>query len=431
MIHEACLAGNRHWVRRHTKLSISLPGCVGLLIIICGMAACRPTPGKPTLPTTVGQASVSVSVTPPASRESVAAANDERSPPTLADFWAGDAHFVIDVAETGLPMGESDTLVARNGELWSYVHASDRSAGVVDQCGAPVEFPGCVVIYRSSDNGITFRHEQPPVCQMACQQCPCTAEDDHIIQQQYPRVVEHEGHYWMVYEFQGRVMVRDSADGLTWSTPTWVAESLIWHLWYANCPAEERIGEHPFAPFDYECLRGGPPGLFIENEMLYVFMAQGQNPGAMGCFKRPLQNTQSEFTPCSHNPLFVGASEYGPTDAKDSTANLHFDFRTISSAEVIRLGEGDEHRYYMLYEGVRGPGAGDPGDTQFGLGLVRTVTTEIDGPWEKYPSNPILVDLPANIGLGHADLVVLEQVTYLYTSLDGETRSRLRLVWRE
>jgi len=53
----------------------------------------------------------------------------------------------------------------------------------------------------------------------------------------------------------------------------------------------------------------------------------------------------------------------------------------------------------------------------------------VDGAWEKYPGNPILVDLPGNIGVGHADLVVLDGRTYLYTSLDGVTRSRLMLIW--
>ena len=78
---------------------------------------------------------------------------------------------------------------------------------------------------------------------------------------------------------------------------------------------------------------------------------------------------------------------------------------------------------------MRGPGPGDGGDTQFGLGLARSLTAQIDGPWEKYTGNPILVDLPGNIGLGHADVVVADGRTYLYTSLDGITRSRLILVW--
>ncbi len=399
------------------------------LLLLFGLLACRPAPGKPPLPTSMGQPQTAVPNEPVPSLQPDAPSAKPGSAPTFADFWEGRARFVVDVPETELPMGESDTLPAPNGQFWSYVHASARSAGVVDQCGAPVEFPGCVVIYRSED-GRTFHHNDPPVCQIACNRCPCTAEEDHIIQQQYPRVVEHEGHYWMVYEFQGRVMLRDSSDGLTWSDPTWVAESLIWELWYANCPAEERIGEHPFAPFHYECLRGGPPGLFIDDDMLYVFMAQGQNPGAMGCFKRAVSDTDGDFVACRHNPLFVGAAEYGP-EAKDATANSHFDFRTISSAEVVKVGAGEDARVYMFYEGVRGPGAGDPGDTQFGLGLARSMTPEIDGPWEKFLKNPILVDLPGNIGLGHADLVELEGQTYLYTSLDRETRSRLQLVWAE
>ncbi|MBX3010018.1 MAG: hypothetical protein KF832_00880 [Caldilineaceae bacterium] len=422
-----------HWrgeTSQHARrwLRIGLFG--GLLGALLFAAACRPTPGKPAVPTTIGQPEPALVTTPrPTVAVLPAAPTPPLPPPTLADLWKGDAHFVLEMAETGLPMGESDTLIAPNGEWWSYVHASERSAGVVDQCGAPVAFPGCVVIYRSDDQGLTFRHDEPPICQIACQQCPCTAETDHIVQQQYPRVIAHDGQYWMVYEYQGRVMLRQSADGLSWSTPTWLADSLIWHLWYANCPAEERIGEHPFVPFNYECLRGGPPGLWIEEDTLYVFMAQGQNPGAMGCFARDLTAATEEFVPCRHNPLFVGSAEYGPLDRIDAGANAYFDFRTISSAEVIKVGTGEAARFYLLYEGVRGPAAGAPGDTQFALGLARSRTTAIDGPWEKYPNNPLLVDMPGNIGLGHADVVILEGITYLYTSLDGIGRSRLRLAW--
>jgi beta-xylosidase len=107
-------------------------------------------------------------------------------------------------------------------------------------------------------------------------------------------------------------------------------------------------------------------------------------------------------------------------------ANRYFDFRTISSAEVVQIGD----RTYMLYEGIRGPGPGDAGDSQFGLGLARSQTDRIDGPWEKYPGNPLLVDLPGNIGLGHADLVVVEGQTILYTALVRDRRSRLALVWK-
>jgi hypothetical protein len=83
----------------------------------------------------------------------------------------------------------------------------------------------------------------------------------------------------------------------------------------------------------------------------------------------------------------------------------------------------------MFYEGVRGPRAGDGGDTQFLLGLARSATPPLDGEWELYPHNPILLDLPGNVGVGHADVIVAEDITYLYTSLDGQVRSRLRLVW--
>lgn len=169
-----------------------------------------------------------------------------------------------------------------------------------------------------------------------------------------------------------------------------------------------------------------PAGIHIDGDMLYVFVGLGQNPGAMGCYKAPVGSARQLFRKCEANPLFVGVDEYGPTDALGPETNPYFDFRTISSADVQRIGD----RFYMLYEGVRGPGPGDGGDTQFALGLARSRTDQIDGPWETFSANPILVDMPGNVGLGHADLLVLDGRTILYTSLDGRVRSRLGLVWK-
>ena len=65
-------------------------------------------------------------------------------------------------------------------------------------------------------------------------------------------------------------------------------------------------------------------------------------------------------------------------------ADPYFDFSTISAADVLKVGE----RFYMTYEGIRGPGPGDGGDTQFNLGFARSTTNEIDGKWEKFSGNP-------------------------------------------
>ena len=123
----------------------------------------------------------------------------------------------------------------------------------------------------------------------------------------------------------------------------------------SGLPAEERIGAHPYVPFDYECLRGGPPGLLVDDGVLYVFMAQGQNPGALGCFYRAAAEESTPFRPCAHNPLIVGAATYGGEEAGGPAANAFFDFRTVSSAEVVKIGTGPAARFYLLYEGVRGP----------------------------------------------------------------------------
>ncbi|MEM7800505.1 MAG: hypothetical protein AAF633_15020 [Chloroflexota bacterium] len=346
--------------------------------------------------------------------------------PNLEDFWSGLASFTVDVPDTGLPMGESETLAMANGELWSYVHASDRSAGVIDQCGDPVEFPGCMVIYKSRDGGVSFTLDEQ-VCQVACNQCPCEADRDHHVQQQYPRLMLDETNQtvWGVYEYLGRPMVRQSRDGLSWGQPQRVNRAGLWSS-LEGCGPAEKINSHPFALINTEqCLAGGPPGIWIEDETVYIFVGLGQSPGGLGCFVGRVDQQPGAFQRCRSNPLLTGSPTYGPLDLSGVEANPYWNYRMLSSATVDKIGS----QYYMLYEGIRGPGRGDPGDTQFGIGLARTIEGKIDGAWEQYPLNPIILDLPANIGAGHADIVVLEGITYLYTSLDGVTRSRLRLEW--
>ncbi|MEX1019079.1 MAG: hypothetical protein WDZ49_05440, partial [Litorilinea sp.] len=391
----------------------------------------------------------------------------DRAQPTLADFWKGAARFQTDVPDTGLPMGESDTIVVANltgngHTLWSYVHASHPALGVVDQCGAPVEFPGCLVIFTSADGGRTFTPTggtptgDAPTCQIPCRACPCTSTRDHIDQQQYPRVQRYihpdasatgelaPATWLMVYEYRANLLLRRSADGWNWSAAEEIPLTGIWQNWLMRCPAHAAVGPHPFAQPTYDCLVGSPPGLVIDahpssvtspnatpnptsqqTPEVYVFMGLGQNPSAMGCYRGPLHAPATLYRQCDQHPLFVGSPTYGPTDGTGPVANPYFDFRTISSADVIQIGD----EYYMLYEGVRGPSAGAAGDTQFTLGLARTTKGRIDGPWETYSANPILVDMPGNVGVGHADLLVLDGTTYVYTSLDGVIRSRLRLAW--
>ena len=425
--------------RRCLRLLISLS--IGLILVGCGRRDAEPTPLPPTqsAPTaTAGVTATTVAAATPSLRATKAPPTATPLPnlifqpdplghaqPTLADFWDGDAEFLMEVTNTGLPMGESETILMSNGELWSYVHASDQSAGVVDQCGDPVSFPGCLVIYRSTDGGHSFNLDQP-VCRIACNQCPCTSEGDHIDQQQYPRVAWDGKRLHLVYEYRAMIMEADSTDGYNWTPVGQVPLTGIWQYWFRDCSKAESIGVHPNTPYYYQCLVGGPPGIFYEDNMLYIFVGSGQNPGAMGCYKGSVDTILARFEKCAANPLFGGADSYGPPDLTGPQANPFFDFRTISSADVQKIGD----RYYMLYEGVRGPTPGAGGDTQFGLGLARSLTDQIDGPWETYPANPILVDMPGNVGVGHADLAVIDGRTILYTSLDGKVRSRLALRWK-
>jgi hypothetical protein len=352
----------------------------------------------------------------------------ERTAPALDDFWEGRATWSLDLFDVGLPVGESDTLIGPDGQLWSYLHASWDSRGVLDQWAERVPFPGCVTLWQSDDRGQTF-HMFAPSCLIACKGFPCGAVADDIDQQQYPRVALADSGLWvMVYEWRAQIYLRTSGDGLNWSLSRRVPGSGAWAEFSRVCQPWERIGPHPFVPphDDRGCLAGAPPGLFIDGEQMYVFVGMGKNPGHMGCFTGPVAEGAPGLKPCAANPLFGGADTYGPVEALGAAANPYFDFRTVSAADVLR--EGD--RYYMAYEGVRGPGPLAAGDTQFNLGFARSLGPALDGPWEKYGGNPVLMDVPGNVGIGHADLIVLDGITYLYTATSERTRGRYRLVWR-
>lgn len=126
--------------------------------------------------------------------------------------------------------------------------------------------------------------------------------------------------------------------------------------------------------------------------------------------------------------IFDGLPEYGDVNLSGADAHPYFDFRYVSSAEVTKIGD----HYYMFYEGIRGSEELEIGsDTQFGLGLARPLGDSIDGEWETFEHNPIIMDMQFNWGIGHADFIIIDGVSYLYTSTSIDTRGRYELVWQE
>lgn len=327
----------------------------------------------------------------------------------------------------GLPVGESDTVHRGGGEFWSYLHASHQSAGVVDSCGDPAPFPGCVTLWKSHDGGAHFALENP-VCLFPCASCPCPP-GEHTGQQQYPRVFFDADRAYIVYEWGAGSYIRTSTDGLHWSAEAHVPGTGQWHAEPGTCPAAASIGEHPniYAETEYgDCLVGAPPGIYIEGGWLYIFVGLGRDPGHMGCYVGDKYAGAAGLRLCGSNPLFGAENGYGPLEVTGAEANSYFEFRTISSADVVRVGD----RYYMAYEGVRGPSNPTVVDDQFALGLARSLGPAIDGPWEKYPGNPVIMDLVNNWGIGHADIVIIGPATYLYTATSQNTRGRYVLVRR-
>lgn len=347
--------------------------------------------------------------------------------PTLEDFWDGRAEWIVTHENVGLPIGESDTVYRGDGVYWSYLHASDQSAGIVDQCGDPVQFPGCLTLWESTDGGESFAIKQP-VCLMSCQTCPCDDQRDHITAQQYPRVFFTEDMHYLAYEWHAQTILRSSEDGINWSDWKYLrTPSGTWHTNDFPCSVIESIGSHPNIRGEvHNCLVGAPPGLYVEGDMLYVFVSAGSAPGHIRCYKGNRYAPLDQLQLCDTDPLFAGASEYGPVDLLGADAHDYWDFRYVSSAEVQKVGD----HYYMAYEGIRGPEELEIGsDTQFGLGFARSIGTEIDGAWEKFAGNPVVMDMQFNWGIGHADILVVDEQTIMYTATSTETRGRYELRW--
>jgi hypothetical protein len=240
---------------------------------------------------------------------------------------------------------------------------------------------------------------------------------------------------YIVYEWGAGTYLRTSLDGIHWSAEAHVPGSGQWHSETRSCTSWESIGDHPniYAETEFgDCLVGAPPGIMVAGDHLYVFVGLGRNPGHMGCYvgdKRAGPGSQAvtaRLRKCTSNPLFSAQNGYGPLDARGAEANPYFEFRTISSADVVRVGE----RYYMAYEGVRGPSDPTVVDDQLALGFARSIGPAIDGPWERHPSNPVIMDVANNWGIGHADLVIVGPATYLYTATSETTRGRYVLVQR-
>jgi hypothetical protein len=297
---------------------------------------------------------------------------------------------------------------------------------VVDSCGDPAPFPGCVTLWKSSDGGRRFALENP-TCLFPCATCPCDAGRDHTHQQQYPRIFSDGQGAIIVYEWGAGTHMRTSNDGAVWSRETHVPGTGQFFAATAPCAPYEAVGDHPniYAETEYgDCLVGAPPGIYAEGGLLYVFVGLGRSPGHMGCLVGSRGGGAAGLGKCASNPLFGAEHGYGPADALGAAANPYFEFRTISSADVVRVGD----RYYMVYEGVRGPSDPTVVDNQFALGLARSVGPAIDGAWERYPGNPVIMDVANNWGIGHGDLVVVGPATYLYTATSTTTRGRYVLV---
>jgi len=343
---------------------------------------------------------------------------------SLNDFWNGTAEWILEIPDTGLPVGESDTIDMGNGVFWSYLHASTQSAGIVDSCGDPVAFPGCVTRWVSTDGGVHFTLSEP-TCLLSCNSCPCD-QDDRTRQQQYPRVVRTSGGvFYMVFEHDGATWFTTSYDGVTWFRPSPVPGTGMWKSSNTTCTQAEHIGSHPFATSDFDCMAGGPPGLYVAYGQMFVFVGLGQNPGHMGCLRSWAGGNYYYFRKCYSNPLFDGTSEYGPLDVFGEAANLYYDFRFVTSADVVKV----DGYYYMSYEGIRGPSSpAVTRDNQFALGFARS--SRLDTRWEEYPSNPVLSSVVDNWGIGHADLLVVDGTTYMYTGTPQMTRGRYMLMYK-
>jgi hypothetical protein len=162
-------------------------------------------------------------------------------------------------------------------------------------------------------------------------------------------------------------------------------------------------------------LAGAPPGLFVDAEQVYVFVDLGSCPAAIACIHGHRFQSAAQMRPCETAPLVHGAREFGQGKS-GREANAYMDFRYASSAEVVY----SNGMFYMFWEGERGGG-------EWGVNLASSIA--IDAPWIRSHLNPALMDAPIFNGMGHADLLQIDQEWFLFTSTSNTTRGRYRLEW--
>jgi hypothetical protein len=140
-------------------------------------------------------------------------------------------------------------------------------------------------------------------------------------------------------------------------------------------------------------LAGGPPGIFVDGDQLYVFVDLGSCPASIGCIHGNRFEPPAQMRPCDAAPLLYGSGEYG-RGKSGHDANAYMDFRYASSAEVV----SSNGSFYMFWEGERGGG-------EWGLNLASSGA--VDARWSKSSLNPALMDAPILNGMGHTDLLQL------------------------
>ncbi len=296
--------------------------------------------------------------------------------PTLADVWAGRAHYVVDERFSPPPelRGHVETATGRLGDTYFMYYRSFTAGPAVLQISVATSTDG---------DRFTTHNGNQPVLRLGA---PGASD---ALSLYAPSVIAHDGKLWMVYEGlpdgsrPQAVSAAWSSDGISWT----------------------KLGPVLQHADGWEAAGIGTPSLHWFNNQFYVFYHGFTGVDTRGCFGRGFAS----------GPQLTALTKHGPPVLTADPAQLFLE-RGPGRGDILEEGGW----YYMVLEGLAGSAHCGPARDGWGLARSRDLIT-----WEYFSRNPIAwdpeggcgEDMPSWQRIGDRNLVVVTK-----PSADGVRR---------
>ncbi len=295
---------------------------------------------------------------------------------TMADFWAGRAHFRVD--QNPVPVA-NPTSGHREAFAVNRTDISPSTVYLYHRCFVRGGANPSICLSVSNDGGATFPHAHGEVI---------APEDGHIFAVA-GSVTEYNGRWYMAYEESNIAAVywAESDDGLSWQRN-------------GQLIAHGRGGA-------WDQGAGATPGLAELAGRLYVFYASFPLGGENMDIGYVSGTSMDRLSKSDRNPVFRRASS-------------GWDSGQVSMPRVIQQGD----YYYLFYEGAAVDFTCGP-HNRYGWGIARSTDLQT---WERFAGNPMGLSDRVGTGCGNdmpSPFVRYDGRIFVYHT-SGDTRRIIR-----